>query len=99
MDDGGDWVAAIERICAWPEGRRELLWVRAMSKGDEADARSLLELDPEIPARVRRVHDLRHIAELPPHERREAYERLHDAHFDHLAEASRAYVAHSGSMR
>lgn len=79
-------AAAIDRIARDDQSRRELLWLRAKEKGDELDARRLLERDPTIPYRLRFFHeiDLAAVDGFGAWRRTEAYAALYDAHLDWL---------------
>lgn len=69
------------RILGVGETRRELLWLRAKSKEDEHEARSLLETDPGIRERLAALHDLEAPEALFGRARREAFAALWDAHY------------------
>lgn len=48
-----DRIRVFERLIADPEARRELLWLRAMEKGDDGDACDIERVDPGVVARLR----------------------------------------------
>ena len=91
-DDTDSYVRSLERIASDPKARRELLWIRAKSKADERDARSLLAIDPGIRERLAALYDLEGLDDLYERERRDAFEALWDAHYATLCArlASRA---------
>jgi hypothetical protein len=86
LETSPSWAAAIARIAGEQQSRRELLWLRAMEKGDGIHAKRLLGLDPSIPARLRFLHDVDFEAldALDPVRRRDAYAALYDFHLDWL---------------
>ena len=86
MEHGSRWVETVVRLCNDPEARREMLWIRAMSKGDVDDACWLLESDPGIVARLEQMHDLVRVKEEAEREGGAAFERLYDEHFERLEE-------------
>jgi hypothetical protein len=54
-DDGYDFKAALKQICADPATRRELLFLRALEKEDEATLRDLESVQPGLRAHVERL--------------------------------------------
>lgn len=77
-------VRTLDRICRDPSARRELSWLRAKSKGDEDDARALIERDPSIRERLATLYAIDWAEALRGRERREAFEALWDEHHARL---------------
>lgn len=87
MHDARDgFAAAIDRIVADEENRRELLWLRAREKDDDVHARRLVGGDPSLPLRLRYLHgvDFDAIDALDPRRREHVYAALFDDHLDWL---------------
>ena len=83
MDD----ARTLQQIATNAHSRRELLYLRALEKGDEREARSLLRVDPSIVQRLRSVGldpEQGGESELP-RERRDRMGRLWDACWRHHA--------------
>jgi hypothetical protein len=73
---GSELAARLARICNDDEQRREMLWLRAMEKGDEPTARDLERIDPGL---RERVADVRRSAEaVDPRSAAELYGRAYD---------------------
>jgi len=80
-DDGSDIVSRLERVIDNPTARRELLWLRAKEKQDEASARSLEKVEPGLATRMRALveaFDIENGQPRTPREQRERFGRLFD---------------------
>ncbi len=82
-------VGALERIAHDPAARRELVWVRALERGDAAAAARIERADPGVKGRLERLAMRILECALPPADlddpgmRRELYLRIHDERFRH----------------
>lgn len=86
MHDDFD-IEALERLCRDAPARRELLWLRAMSKGDRDMARELEALDPGLRRRLapivsRHWHERRAAGPCSKAEA-ELYDAVYDERSDH----------------
>jgi len=70
------YVRAIELACSSDNLRRELLWLRAMEKQDEEQARDLESVDPELVSRLAEV--VARAEGLNPRAARELFGRAQD---------------------
>ncbi len=82
------FTAALDRIAHEPSTRRELLWLRAMERGDEQTARWVERTDPSVPDRLQPLAARILRSALPnnieePGVRREFFLRVHDERFRH----------------
>jgi hypothetical protein len=83
------FVRALDRIARDPATRRELLWVRAMERGDAPAVASIERVDPGVADRLEPLALRILECALPPADiddpgiRRELYLRIHDERFRH----------------
>ena len=83
------FVSALERIARDPAARHELLWVRAMERGDAADVARIERADPRVADRLERLAKRILECAVPPGSvgdpavRRELFLRIHDERFRH----------------
>ena len=70
------FARAVELACSSDSLRRELLWLRAMEKQDEEQARDLERVDPELRSRLAEV--VARADGLNPGAARELYGRAQD---------------------
>ncbi len=74
----------IEALVCDRHARRELLWLRAKERGDDASARDLERVDPAIVERLSAAGlDVADRCAEPPAVRSDRYGRLFDACFEH----------------
>lgn len=86
MHDDFD-IEAFDRLCRNAPARRELLWLRAMSKGDRDTARELEGLEPGLrrrlaPVVTRHWHEQRR-SSLGPKAEAALYSKVYDERSDH----------------
>jgi hypothetical protein len=91
-----DEVQVLDVIVSDVKARRELLWLRAKEKGDEATARDLVRIDPGIVDRLSVAgFDVAERDGEPRRARAERFGRLQDVCYAHHA----ALVRKAGTVR
>lgn len=89
QDSEADFVRALDHIAHDPGARRELLWIRALERGDAATAESIERVDPGVADRLEPLALRVLECALPntdmnnPGVLRELYLRVHDERFRH----------------
>jgi len=89
QDPEAHFVRALDRIARDPASRRELLWVRAVERGDVSTAASIERVDPGVSSRLEPLAMRVLECALPPADlddpavRRELFLRIHDERFRH----------------